>query len=98
MVVPSTIIRDTQFSEFFLNYNDIFIRHAFGNYRNILREISYSPLMADNLSFRGSKSSAYVFETSRVKVQADENFGKFLIRVEMFLRFSSCPHFFLIFK
>ena len=28
-------------------FYDIFVRHAFGNYRDVLREIAYSPLMGD---------------------------------------------------
>ena len=57
-------------SEMFLSYYDIFVRNAFGNYRDILKEISYNPLMAENLSFLGSKSSAYMLERYRVKTSA----------------------------
>ena len=42
--------------ELFTTYYDIFIRHAFGNYRDVLREVSYSPAMAMMLSFLRSKS------------------------------------------
>ena len=52
-------------SEAFLSYYDIFLRNAFGNYRDILREISYSPLMAENLSFLQSKSAAYSWEVDQ---------------------------------
>ena len=31
---------------------------AFGNYRDMLREISFSPIMAENLSFLRSKITA----------------------------------------
>ena len=61
-------------SETFLGYYDIFTRHCFGNYRDILREISFHPLMAENLSFLQSKSSAYVWEKDGKKQFADENF------------------------
>lgn len=57
-------------SEYFLNYYDIFVRNAFGNYRDVLKEVSYNPLMAENLSFLGSKSSAYMLERYRVKTSA----------------------------
>ena len=57
-------------SEMFLSYYDIFVRHSFGNYRDILKEISYNPLMAENLSFLGSKSSAYMLERYRIKTSA----------------------------
>ena len=61
-------------SEVFLGYYDIFVRNAFGNYRDVLREIAYSPLMAENLSFLQSKSAAYVWETQGKISFADENF------------------------
>jgi hypothetical protein len=38
------------------------VRHAFGNYRDILREVSYSPMMADMLTYHGSRSTAHVWE------------------------------------
>ena len=62
-------------SEMFVSYYDIFVRHAFGNYRDILKEISYNPLMAENLSFLGSKSSAYMMERYGIKTSA----GKIII-------------------
>ena len=61
-------------SEMFLTYYDIFVRHAFGNYRDVLREISYSPLMAENLSYLQSKSAAYIWEKDGKITFADENF------------------------
>ena len=72
MVVKDAIVEEYSRSEWFLSYYDIFIRNAFGNYRDILREISYNPLMAENLSFLGSKSSAYMLERFRVKTSAGE--------------------------
>ena len=47
---------------------------AFGNYRDILQEISFSPLMAENLSFLQSKSAAYTWEHQNKISFADENF------------------------
>jgi hypothetical protein len=40
----------------FLNYFDIFVRNAFGNYRDILKEVSYSPMMGYMLTFMNSRS------------------------------------------
>lgn len=57
-----------------LTYYDIFVRNAFGNYRDILREIAHSPLMGENLSFLQSKSAAYMWENQQVVTFADENF------------------------
>ena len=42
-----------------LAYYDIFVRHAFGNYRDVLTEVSYRSMMAVVLSHLGSKSTAY---------------------------------------
>ena len=46
-------------SEVWGSYYDIFVKHAFGNYRDIMREVSYSPMMADYLSFRGNQALAF---------------------------------------
>jgi len=63
-------------SEEVINFHDIFIRNAFTNWKDILREISYSPMMALNLSYLGSKSMAYVKETLNQTSFADENFAR----------------------
>ena len=44
--------------ELWSNYHDIFVRHAFGNLRDILKEVSYSPVMGKYLTFQGSTSFA----------------------------------------
>jgi uncharacterized protein (DUF1501 family)/uncharacterized protein (DUF1800 family) len=64
------------YTETFLTYYDIFVRHAFGNYRDILKEVSYSPMMADMLSYFESKSSEYVWKRYRTRQFADENFAR----------------------
>lgn len=45
-------------NEVWLTYHDIFTRNAFGSLRAILREVSYSPMMATYLSFLDSASLA----------------------------------------
>jgi uncharacterized protein (DUF1800 family) len=61
-------------TEAYTIYYDIFVRHAFGNFREILSEISYSPLMAEHLSCLKSKSHAYVYNSENKRVSsADEN-------------------------
>lgn len=42
-----------------IRYYDIFVRHALGSYRDILKEVSYSVLMADYLSFKQNKAFAH---------------------------------------
>lgn len=73
VVVTEAIADQNQESEMFTSYYDIFVRNAFGNYRDVLREISYNPLMAENLSFLASKSAAYMMQRYLVKTSADEN-------------------------
>ena len=68
-------------TEAFLTYYDIFVRHAFGNYRDVLREISYSPLMAENLSYLQSKSAAYMWENQNIISFADENFAREIMQL-----------------
>ena len=49
---------NTPRSEAWHAYYDIFVRHAFGCYRDVLREVSYSPMMGDYLTYRGNKAMA----------------------------------------
>jgi cullin-associated NEDD8-dissociated protein 1 len=39
-------------------FYDIFVRHAFGNYADVLREVSYSPLMGAYLTFLDNQAFA----------------------------------------
>lgn len=74
--VPSNI--DARFqTEIYTEYYDICVKHAFGNYRNLLKEASYSPLMAEHLSYLKSKSHEYVYRTENRRIaRADENFAR----------------------
>jgi hypothetical protein len=40
--------------ELWPNFYDIFVRNAFGNYRDILQQVSYNPLMGAYLSYYGN--------------------------------------------
>ena len=73
MIVRSALINEIGLTEGFLYYYDIFVRNAFGNYRDVLREVSYSPYMAQTLTFLGSKSSAYMLERYRIKASAGKS-------------------------
>ena len=70
VVVKDAIANEAGQSEWFLAYYDIFVRNVFGNYRDVLREVSYNSLMAENLSFLGSKSAAYMLERYNVQTSA----------------------------
>jgi uncharacterized protein (DUF1800 family) len=70
------VVRPVRESEPMLNYHDIFVRNAFGNWKDLLREVSFSPIMAMNLSYLNSKSMAYVRATQNQLSFADENFAR----------------------
>jgi hypothetical protein len=55
-VVSSQGFGYNEYSEMWLNYYDIFVRNAFGNFRELLREVTFSPLMGRYLTHSGSSS------------------------------------------
>jgi uncharacterized protein (DUF1800 family) len=63
-------------TELFLVYYDIFVRNAFGNFRDILKEVAYSPVMADMLTYYQSRSTAYEYSLDGTIKFADENFAR----------------------
>ena len=63
------------YAETWVNYYDIFVRNAFGNYRDILQEVSYNPLMARYLSFWGNR--AY----TRTYKYPDENYAREIMQL-----------------
>ena len=40
-------------------YYDVFVQHAFGNYRDILQEVAASPVMGQYLTLLGNSALAY---------------------------------------
>lgn len=69
----SVLLSDS--TEIWTAYYDIFVRNAFGSYRDVMREVAFSPMMATYLSFKGSESYAY---SSTV---ADENFAREMMQL-----------------
>ncbi len=55
---------------------DIFARHAFGNYRDILEEVTYSPMMGFYLTYLGNEKADP--ETGRMP---DENYARELMQL-----------------
>ena len=45
-----------QHTEMYVNYYDIFVRHAFGNLGDILREVTFSPVMGDYLTYKRNRA------------------------------------------
>lgn len=53
-VVSTVGMTQTDIGESWLKYYDIFLRHTFGNFRDIIEEVTYSPLMGYYLSYQGN--------------------------------------------
>ena len=79
--ISPEMIKDSGETESLVKYYDIFVRHAFGNFRDVLKEVAYSPIMGKMLSYRASKSSAYLWKRLRVVYFADENFAREVMQV-----------------
>jgi hypothetical protein len=67
--------------ECYLAYYDIFVRHSFGNYFDILKEVTYSPMMAEMLTFVGGQSTGYVWTNSARLQYADENYAREILQL-----------------
>jgi hypothetical protein len=61
--------------ELWLGYYDIFVRHAFGNYRSILKEVSFSPMMSHYLTYHNNRAFAYA------KTHPDENYAREIMQL-----------------
>lgn len=75
-ITPVNIITENTHTEGYISYYDIFVRHAFGSYFDILKEVSYSAMMAEMLTYMFSKSSAFQWERESKKFFADENYAR----------------------
>ncbi len=76
LAVSASPFDGTLSTEIFISFYDIFVRNAFGSYRDVLREVAYSPMMATMLTYHKSKSQEYIWRTSRRVQFADENFAR----------------------
>ncbi|CAJ1350015.1 unnamed protein product [Effrenium voratum] len=62
-------------SEMWLSYYDIFVRNAFGNFRDALREVAYNPLMGSYLTYKRNRA----FDESNN--YPDENFAREIMQL-----------------
>ncbi|MFY8134415.1 MAG: DUF1800 family protein, partial [Aquimonas sp.] len=67
-------------------WNDILVRHALGNYRDLLREVSYSPMMGRYLtSLRNQRflllNSNGTYTAGNNGVQPDENYAREIMQL-----------------
>ena len=68
-------------NEIYVAYYDIFVRHAFGNYRDVLMEVSYSPMMAEMLTYENSKSIDFSFQQIQQEIFPDENYAREIMQL-----------------
>ncbi|KAL7569392.1 hypothetical protein ACA910_010477 [Epithemia clementina (nom. ined.)] len=80
LIINSVTVGD-DWTEQHANYYDIFVKHAFGNYRDVLKEVSYSPMMANFLSFHESKSTAYHMSENDIYRHPDENYAREIMQL-----------------
>lgn len=62
-------------NEPWVSYYDIFVRNAFGNYRDIMKEVSYHPMMSFYLSYYQNKAYAFA------KTYPDENYAREIMQL-----------------
>jgi len=84
LVVSPGAIGDSSYTESFLSYYDIFVRHAFGNYLDILREVTYHPLMAEMLTYINGESTGYAWTRRSIFQKADENYAREIMQLFTF--------------
>ncbi len=53
------------------NYYDILLRHSFGNFRNLLEDVTLSPIMGEYLGMKGNRKPA-----AEENIQPDENYAR----------------------
>jgi uncharacterized protein (DUF1800 family) len=76
LAISPDAVPNQDYTEAFLSYYDIFVRNAFGNYFDVLKEVSYHPLMSFMLTYHGGLSTAYALVTRGLHQSADENFAR----------------------
>ena len=64
-----------EYGEVWTTYYDIFVRHAFGSYADVLREVTYSPMMGHYLSFHNN----YAYAVR--KTNPDENYAREIMQL-----------------
>jgi len=76
LTLAQPFVQTSMNTEQHVMFYDIFVRHAFGNYRDILKEVSQSPIMAENLSFMDGRSTFFQWDKFKNVAYADENFAR----------------------
>eukprot|EP00536_Pseudo-nitzschia_multiseries_P010764 jgi/Psemu1/204058/e_gw1.338.42.1 len=80
VISPDSLLSDFQ-TESFVTYYDIFVRNAFGNYFDILKEVTFSPLMAEMLTYNNGVSTGLAWTKLNKLHHADENYARELLQL-----------------
>jgi len=58
------------------NYYDILLRHSFGNFRDLLEEVTLNPIMGEYLSMKGNRKP-----DPSENIQPDENYAREVLQL-----------------
>ncbi len=58
------------------NYYDILMRHAFGNFRDLLEDVTLSPIMGEYLSMKGNRKP-----DAQKNLRSDENYAREIMQL-----------------
>lgn len=58
------------------NYYDILLRHSFGNFRDLLEDVTLSPIMGEYLGMKGNRKPA-----ADENIQPDENYAREVLQL-----------------
>ena len=76
VIAEKAISIEDDHSEAFLTYYDIFTRNAFGNYRDLLEAITYSPAMGFYLTYMGNEKA-----NPETGSMPDENYAREILQL-----------------
>ena len=82
------IMFDRYESQAAMQFYDIFVRNAFGNYRDILREVAYNSQMGDFLIYKANEAiDIQWFESGKIKYEfgSFKTFTMFLCNMNLYL-------------
>ena len=68
-------------TEIWAAYYDIFVNNAFGMFGDILKQVSFSPMMGSYLTYLSSKSFAHSFELHGEGYFPDENYAREVLQL-----------------
>eukprot|EP00586_Coscinodiscus_wailesii_P011040 CAMPEP_0172493050 /NCGR_PEP_ID=MMETSP1066-20121228/24373_1 /TAXON_ID=671091 /ORGANISM="Coscinodiscus wailesii, Strain CCMP2513" /LENGTH=895 /DNA_ID=CAMNT_0013263005 /DNA_START=387 /DNA_END=3071 /DNA_ORIENTATION=+ len=80
-IIPIGLPNTRSSGELWLQYYDVFVRHAFGNYMNILKEISYTDIMSGWLTYYDNMSLQYNLDQNKGEVYPDENYAREIMQL-----------------